>query len=80
MRQQQQTLLALIAAGRITAAEALQLESIWAARRQQVLEVFGAIALCVLILVAQSTQTTAAVQSLGHSAIHLIQHVAGGAR
>lgn len=80
MRNRQQTILALIAAGRITAADALRLESIWAARRQQVLEVFGAIALCVLILLAQSTPTAAVAHTLGHSALNLFHHVSGGAR
>lgn len=77
---QQHTLLSLIAAGRITAADALKLESIRAASRQQMLEIVSAVALCVLILIAQSTQTAAVAQSLGHSAIYFIQQVAGGVR
>ncbi len=80
MRRERRTMLSLIAAGRITAADALRLEAIWAAQREQILEICGVIALCILIVVAQSTPTTALAHLLGNSAVNLIHHVAGGAR
>ena len=75
MRSERRAVLGLIAAGRMTAADALRLEALWSENREWI----GVIAVCALVMVVQLLPTMA-LHAWWGDAIGIFQKMAGGMR
>jgi ferric-dicitrate binding protein FerR (iron transport regulator) len=83
MRDERRTMLSLIAAGRMTASDALRLEAMWTARsqerRDEMREWLGALALCGLVVLLEWSQSGAG-HTGWHGVLAVLRQIVGGVR